>query len=239
MDRSNALGASPVITEADALQRIQDLLARAKPLARMNANTLNWDQVDQYNYEIQREAQATAWVTAAMAVIEATTPGPASPYHRMASAIFVGTKTHYRLKVAQLAALLEQFSAEIQAGLLASVWDEALKATIGSMVDQASRFLDEGQQEVASVLAGVAFEDAMRRLRAMRDIQPDDIKLENLIAALEKEGVFGSNDGRHARAAAALRTSATHARWSEITRHHVDHCIRFTRQIIDSWLPAA
>ena len=66
----------------------------------------------------------------------------------------------------------------------------------------------------------------------MHSIEPPDIKLDELIAALVKKGVLLDTEAKRARAAAGLRTSATHARWDQFGKGDVEACIHFTRDFV-------
>jgi hypothetical protein len=63
----------------------------------------------------------------------------------------------------------------------------------------------------AGVIAGVVFEDALRRICRKHRITEKDVNLDSLISALVKIGALTDMKAKRARVAAHVRTKATHA----------------------------
>lgn len=82
----------------------------------------------------------------------------------------------------------------------------------------------------AGVIAGVVFEDAVRRICRKHSISENGVKLDGLISELVKMNALTEMKAKRARAAAGVRTSATHARWEEFTEGDVEAAIASPRR---------
>ena len=85
----------------------------------------------------------------------------------------------------------------------------------------------------AGVIAGVVFEDTIRRI--YRDKITDDDKgqkLEELINTLAKQNVITGQQSKQAKVAAHVRTKATHALWDEFDRAGVEATIQITKRFL-------
>jgi hypothetical protein len=122
---------------------------------------------------------------------------------------------------------------DIDAGLIASLADRVRAEVFDEFLDHAEAYHKEGRKE-SGVIAGVVFEDTMRRIAQKH--RADDPKIDTIITNLVKKDVFTEVKAKRARAAADVRTKATHARWSEFDLSDVQTCIGFTRELIANHL---
>ena len=67
----------------------------------------------------------------------------------------------------------------------------------------------------AGVIAGVVFEDTIRRIYRDKIADDKDKNLDTLISALSTQNVITGQQSKQARVAAHVRTKATHAQWDE------------------------
>jgi hypothetical protein len=88
------------------------------------------------------------------------------------------------------------------------------------------------------VIAGVVFEDAMRRICRKRAIPEKGQQLDGLISQLASTGVLTATKAKRARVAAHVRTKATHAQWDEFDIADVKASIDFAREIVATELEA-
>jgi hypothetical protein len=91
---------------------------------------------------------------------------------------------------------------------------------------------------LACLIAGVVFEDTIRRICRVLKMAENGAALEMLISDLAKRDppILTSLEAKRARVAAGLRTSAAHARWDEIKLGDVDPVIQFTRELTSAHL---
>jgi hypothetical protein len=127
---------------------------------------------------------------------------------------------------------------DLEAGLLGSLEVQISAQTFDDMLDHADAYVGQKRLEPAGVLAGVVFEDTVRKLSEKRGIAASNVQLDTLLSELVKVGAITPLERKEGTAAAALRTSATHARWAEFTLDQVEAVIRFTRRLIRERLAA-
>lgn len=136
---------------------------------------------------------------------------------------------------------LEEVIKDIDGGLFGSLENRVTASTFADLLDHAELYLKESRREPAGVLAGVVFEDSARRVYRNVFKQSDKgNELEQIINALSssKRGepaIVGAETSR-AKAAAKVRTSATHAQWDEFSADDVRATITYTREFIDKHL---
>jgi hypothetical protein len=84
----------------------------------------------------------------------------------------------------------------------------------------------------AGVIAGVVFEDTIRRIH--RDKIGDDKgkQLEDVINALATQNVITGLQSKQAKVAAHVRTKATHAQWGEFELSDVESTIQITKRFL-------
>jgi hypothetical protein len=138
--------------------------------------------------------------------------------------------------VTQMAALMTRLREDIEGGLLASIENRAIAVTLGTFLDHGAEYLKAGRKDEAAVIAGIVFEDTIRRICRVLDVPENGILLDALISELTKGDVLTPVKAKRARAAAGLRTSAAHARWEQIERSDVKPVIEFTRELMAAHL---
>ena len=212
-------------------QRIEQLIKEGELLSLGNENG---QAVDAH-----RRGDCSAWLTSAQNIIHIVCPSPASPYHQKADTV-LSKQWGYLIHngVAELRAVLQSLLVDANAGLLASVADQARAETFDDFLDHASAYLAESRTNEAGVIAGVVFEDALRRICRKQAIVEKDVQLDQLISALSANGTISGVKAKRARSAAHVRTKASHAQWDEFDLSDVEATITFTREIIAAHLDA-
>lgn len=209
--------------------RIEDLISQSGALTQTN----------QYRQarSTQQVQQCAGWMTAAVHAIETASGGSRNSY--LSAAEKIVAKEHgfgVPDAVGALAEILRRLLADVDAGLLGSVADHARAETFDNFLDHGQAYLDKRKTQEAGVIVGVVFEDSVRRICRKHAIAENKVQLEDLISALTKEDILTGIKAKRARAAAAVRTSATHARWEEFTDSDVAAAAEFTRELISDQL---
>ena len=88
------------------------------------------------------------------------------------------------------------------------------------------------------MIVGVVFEDSMRRICRKYSIAEKDVNLDTLISQMVKDNKLTEMKAKRARAAAHVRTKATHAQWDEFTAKDVAATPAVTRELIEAHLDA-
>ena len=217
---------------ADRIQeRIEQLLMESEWLSTP-------DDHDQTLTDKKRGLCA-AWLTSAQNAIYLVCQVPQSPYRQRVDAI-LGAEWGYVVHqaVSELAAVLRNLLLDAKAGLLASVADQARAETFDNFLDHASAYVASARKNEAGVIAGVVFEDTLRQVCRKESIQEKDVKLDTLISELSSRGKLSGVKAKRARAAAHVRTKASHAQWDEFEMEDVQSTIILTHELIESNLDA-
>jgi hypothetical protein len=196
--------------------KIKDLIARSSALVGTGGLAKTNAQV----------AQCEGWITEALNVIELAIPSPNNPYRVRIQKSGGGGVV---LRVAAVAQMLQSLLPDIDAGLLGDLGNKIRAETFDDFLDHAQAYLEEGRKMEAGVIAGVVFEDTIRRI--YRDQLGDDKgeKLEDVINTLAKHGTITGQQSKQAKVAAHVRTKATHAQWNEFDLAGVENTIQITK----------
>ncbi len=211
--------------EQTTKERIEELVTEAQSLC----------QGDEYG-KASSEAhfyECKGWLAAALNVVQLVIPAPANAYRKLAEEI-VTRQSGYLVprSVGELSSLLRNLLKDIEKGLLASIADQATAEVFDDFLDHAKSYLKDGRKNESGVIGGVVFEDSLRRVCRKQGIAERGVKLDQLISDLTSAGVLSPAKAKRARAAAHVRTKATHAQWDEFDVKDVHAAVEFTEQFI-------
>ena len=215
--------------EEDIRTRLQQLLGESSHLSQGNENGQCTDPV-------QMQA-CSAWLTAAQNLVHLICTDSNAPYRSKADRVALGDHGYMIHEgVGELAAVLTALQNDADLGLLASVADRARAETFDDFLDHADVYLKDSRKNEAGVIAGVVFEDTVRRVCRKSMIEEKGKRIDELISALSSQGQLSAIKAKRARVAAHVRTKATHAQWDEYEVADVRATIEFTRELIVSKL---
>lgn len=205
--------------------RLSSLVAESTTLQKGNEH----DQC----FSNSHVAQCSAWLTSAQNCVHLVFSDPNNAYRKMTDRIadrprHLGTHSF----VAELSATLQALIVDAEAGLLVSVANQSRAETFDNFLDHAVAYLKCKKAKESGVIAGVVFEDTLRQVCRKNSIPEKDEKLDKLITNLVTCGQFTDVKAKRARAAADVRTKATHAQWDDFDLGDVDATIKFTRELI-------
>lgn len=211
--------------EDRTLQRIEALLQQATHLSRGNEH-------GQVLSEDHRQ-QCVGWIASATNIIQLLCLQPTSPYRASAERVVArGIHRCAQDQVGEVASILAALLADAKQGLITSIADHARAETFDDFLDHAIAYSKQNKKSEAGVIAGVVFEDSLRRICRKHEIDDKDVSLDNLISELTKRDILSATKAKRARAAAHVRTKATHAQWDEFDIKDVQSCIEFSQEII-------
>ncbi|MCJ0764163.1 hypothetical protein [Variovorax terrae] len=213
--------------EQSVLDRAHALIERGKVIGASTPQYLD-------HSGRQMIQECSGWIASATNLIKVIYPDPTSSYQQMA--IFALATNGEADKVGKLTAILVALLIDVKAGVVNKVADAVRAEVFDDFLDQAEHYLQGNKTAQAGVIAGVVFEDTIRKACEKRQIPQKGVELEQLISTLVKTGVLIEIKAKRARAAAGVRTKATHAQWDEFGRDDVAAAIKLTRELIDSLL---
>lgn len=211
--------------EERTMQRIEALLQQATYLRRGNEH-------GQVLSEDHRQ-QCAGWIASATNIIQLLCLQPTNPYRARAEKVVTrGIHLCAHNQVGEVASILTALLADAKQGLITSIADHACAETLDDFLDHAIAYSKQNRKSEAGVIAGVVFEDSLRRICRKHEIDDKDVSLDNLITELTKRNILSATKAKRARAAAHVRTKATHAQWDEFDIKDVQSCIEFSQEII-------
>lgn len=176
------------------------------------------------------------WLASANHILSVVAPNPTSGHRiqALSASAFGSIDAQVRNMAGVLKALLE----DVDAGVVTSIANAARGEVFDDFLDHAEHYLKGNKVQQAGVIAGVVFEDTIRRACERHQVGQKGIALDKLISELEKKELLTGVKAKRARAAAAVRTSATHAQWDEFERTDVESAIKTTRELIEQLITA-
>jgi len=177
--------------------------------------------------------ECSGWIVSALNIVQLICPIIENAYRKRAE-IIASKESGWNINqdVGEFACLLAELQRDIENGLLASVADRARAETFDNFLDHAKEYLKENLKNEAGVIAGVVFEDSLRRVCRKNGKDDKDEKIDNLISYLAKNEIISQAKAKRARAAAHVRTKATHAQWDEFDINDVQGTIFFTEELV-------
>ena len=212
-------------------KRIVELVQEADALSRE----------DQYG-QILNKAQMPSckgWIVAAINIISLSCEGSTSAYLRLSNEI-AAREYGYAInrQVGELAAILKNLLLDIDKGLVSSIFFQAHAIAFDDFLDHAVEYQKKDMKNEAGVIAGVVFEDSIRKICEKNSIGQADRKLDQLISELSSKNIIPMIKAKRARVSAHVRTKATHAQWEEFDLSDVNETIEFTKELIRENLKA-
>jgi hypothetical protein len=218
-----------MIIEEAVRTRINALIHESHSLSQGN----EYDQcVDPHQL-----ASCSGWLTAAQNAVHVVIGTPDAPYRKKVDRVAEadhGYGAHRAVREVSL--VLLNLLRDADAGMLSAVADQARAETFDDFLDHASHYLKNARKQEGGVIAGVVFEDGVRRICRKLHIPEKGLKLDALISELASRGEITGVKAKRARAAADVRTKATHAQWDEFELEDVRATIEFARELIETKL---
>ena len=207
--------------------RINELIAEGQPLRC-------GDEHGQVTSE-QQAANCRGWLAAATNIVQMVIPDPNSAYRKTSERISDGDHGWViNEAVGEVVAILENLLKDAQSGLVSSVADHARAEVFDDFLDHAKAYLRDGLKNEAGVIAGVVFEDSLRRVCRKLNIPEHGQNLDSLISELAKTNTLTATKAKRARVSADVRTKATHAQWDQFDENDVRTTIEFTDEFISA-----
>jgi len=208
---------------------------RIKSLIEMHASGLAYPDEGMGGHALQeRQNNREGWCAAALNIVYQFCPNPESAYRKRAEIItsrYTGGEIDYD-QVGELRCLLTYLLEDADSGALVALADRVAAETFDSFLEHAKEYLQSGNKNESGVIAGVIFEDSLRRICNKHGIKEKGENLDHLISTLVKQDIFPPTKAKRARACAHVRTKAAHAQWDEFDAADVKSTIEFIDELI-------
>jgi hypothetical protein len=134
--------------------------------------------------------------------------------------------------VGEITEILNNLLLDLEYGLLTSLVNHTRAEVFDDFLDHARSYISQNKKNEAGVIAGVVFEDSVRRICKNHNITEKGESLDSLISELSRAGIISPTKAKRARASAHVRTKATHAQWDEYELEDVLATITFTDELV-------
>jgi hypothetical protein len=221
--------------EKSIIDRIKILISKGMPLSPAGKKG--------YGLTFDEEQATAGWLASAGHAVEmifGSSITPYTSYYGKVSAKFsmasVNKRDSSQIKsecVGEIISVLQKILEDIEAGVIVSLENRVRGEIFDDFLDHAEEYHRRGRKE-SGVIAGVVFEDTIRRIASNNGVALGH--LESTINELVKKGVITGTKAKRAKAAAHLRTKATHAEWDQFDLKDVGDAVSFTRELIATHL---
>jgi hypothetical protein len=170
------------------------------------------------------------WASSAMHLLSSVFSEESPHYRNFASAYadFRG----YATDVPAVRGVFLAAKSDYDGGILFSLQTAISGEVFGDFVSAAKRALDEGQKDVAAVLACAALEDALKRFAQMQGLVVDDKDMAAIINALKSAGLLSGSQKSLVDVMPRIRNAAMHAEWTSVTPQDVGSVIGYVEQFL-------
>lgn len=142
-------------------------------------------------------------------------------------------RPYYAYKyVSNIIEVLKSLSDAIVKGLLVNLADQSQASAFDDFLQHAEAYAKDKRHMEAGVIAGVVFEDTIKKLCAKYSLKVQSDKLEQHINLLKSEGIISGTKSKRCKSAADVRGNAAHAKWDAYDILDVREAISITRELI-------
>lgn len=214
------------------IKKIDELISRANDFGQ-------WAVDSSYDTPSSARSDGFAWATEAVFLLEVIFGDSKSAYWKQIDervARIHSNPPKMSLRILEVSAILDSLKRDIHAGLIANMQDLAKAEVFDDFLEHAESYIAAGSKMEAGVIAGVVFEDTIKKICQTKGIKGS--KLDTLINALKSENYIGKVKANRCKSAAAIRNAATHADWDAFEISDLTDTISLTRELLDEFLGA-
>ena len=172
-----------------------------------------------------------AWLVAVQSILFFLFGDTSHPY-RSAIESICSQDEELLTRVGYVNAILKQLISDFDNDFIFSIENQTRATVFEEFLDEAKLYVESKNHREAAVLAATVFEDALRALARKHNIPEQNIKSDQLISNLTREGVLSAVKAKRARTSAGVRNKAMHVQWNEFDLDDVKTLILFTEELI-------
>lgn len=192
-----------------------------------------WDEESDGTYESishdVNDEKAAQWGTSCLHILKITF-GDKSDYYINFAHNFKYFPSHHNVKPA--IGIMKAAFDDYSRGLAVNVREELTNEIFQDFLELARRALEEGNKDVAAVLACAALEDTLKRYAQKQGLVVDNKDLADIVNTLKSQGLVGGTLKNSLGAMTKIRNCAMHADWIKISEPDVSSVIGFVQQFL-------
>jgi hypothetical protein len=183
--------------------------------------------------DISHIAACEGWIVQAHNVVILAVPIRDNPYRaRVDRLVEHGGSGGIVRVVASVAEILRALLPDIDRGLLSDFGNKIRAEAFDEFLDHATEYLKRRMKNEAGTIAGVVFEDTIRRVFRDKLGNEKGKQLEDVINELARANVITGQQSKQAKVASHVRTKATHAQWEEFDLEGVSQTVDITKRLL-------
>ena len=184
-----------------------------------------------HNSSFVDEQSWGAWSASALNLIQLVFGNESSHFGQLKKIAGKGGSIYYS-EFEQAFGVFAGAKADYDKGCYASLERMVSGEVFGDFVAAAKKALDEGNKDVAAVLACAALEDALKRFATANGLNVGGKDMTEVIGALKSKGLVGGAQKSILEMMPKTRNNAMHADWAKISGAEVGSVIGFTEQFL-------
>ncbi len=177
-------------------------------------------------------AACESWIVQAHNAIRLAVPIHDNPYRTRIEKLAGNHSSGIVLSVASIAQILRALLPDIDRRLLGELGNKIRAETFDDFLDHAEDYLNRKMKNETGTIAGVVFEDTIRRVYRDKISNDKGMQLEDVINALARATLITSQQSKQAKVASHVRTKATHAQWNEFDLDGVRQTVEITKRLL-------
>ncbi|MFA4966649.1 MAG: DUF4145 domain-containing protein [Candidatus Margulisiibacteriota bacterium] len=131
-----------------------------------------------------------------------------------------------------LLGVLKGIRSDISNELIFNLEKQVIGSVVADFLALSKSIAEDGQKDVAAVLASAAIEDALKRYSALNGLDVEGKDMSEVINAIKSKGLIKGPQASLLSSYVQTRNKAFHADWSKIDMQNVKSLISFTEEFI-------
>lgn len=132
--------------------------------------------------------------------------------------------------------VLRRFYSDASEGLIGNLENKITAENFDDFLSHAQEYFEQEKKMESGVIAGIVFEDTIRKISRKLGIEEEGKALETLINALKTNGHIEKTKASRCKVASSVRGTAAHANWDELDIGAVRDTIALTRELLGEFL---
>ena len=128
--------------------------------------------------------------------------------------------------------MLKSFKKDCESGLLGTLRGEAKAEVLADFLAYAKASIDEGNKDVAAVLACASLEDSLKKYAALNGCNADEDDMSEVINKLKASSLLGGAEAKVVQSYVQLRNKAFHAEWDKLGTSEIQSLIAYLESFI-------
>lgn len=176
------------------------------------------------------------WATSALQLVSVSFGEKSIPFQKLKNAIESDERMGPEHAAFTARGAFQAARKNFDAGFAITLEQNLSGEIFGDLLILADSALEQDHKDSAAVLAAAAFEDSLKKIASLNNLNVADKELNEVVNALKAKQILKGGAGKTAEHFIKLRNFAMHANWEEITREEVGGLIGFVRVVLSEHL---